>query len=36
MAPRIEENPRVHLKNVFAEVSLGNFLLTKTDNVKGK
>lgn len=34
--PRIEENLRVRLKNAFAEVAVGNFLLIEADNMKGK
>ena len=34
--PQIEKTLRIHLKNVFAEVAVGNFLLIKADNAKGK
>jgi len=34
--PRVGENLKVHLKNAFAEVAVGNFFLIKADCVKGK
>lgn len=33
---RIEETLRVDSKNAFSEAAVGNFLLIKAENVKGK